>query len=118
MQRRSLVGQPLLALDVRILATGRPARFLGAAELAELLVGFNFCLEFANHQFHVNRVIEETEATVAYGLRAARAGVDFLPARTFSGTDMLATVDYTIACLRGHAVACAKRPGTKKAGGP
>ena len=36
------------------------------------------------------RVIEETEATVAYGLRAARAGLDFMPARTFSGTDMLA----------------------------
>ncbi len=34
-------------------------------------------------------VIEETEATVAYGLRAARAGIDFMPARTFSGTDML-----------------------------
>ena len=35
------------------------------------------------------KVIEETEVTVAYGLRAARAGIDFMPARTFSGTDML-----------------------------
>ena len=35
------------------------------------------------------QVIEETEVTVAYGLRAARAGIDFMPARTFSGTDML-----------------------------
>lgn len=35
------------------------------------------------------RVIEETEATIAYGLRAARAGVDFQPVRTFAGTDML-----------------------------
>lgn len=35
------------------------------------------------------KVIEETEVTVAYGLRAARAGLDFMPARTFSGTDML-----------------------------
>lgn len=34
-------------------------------------------------------LIEETEATIAYGLRAARSGVDFLPARIFAATDML-----------------------------
>jgi glutaconate CoA-transferase subunit A len=34
------------------------------------------------------RVIEETEATLAYGLRAARARVDFIPARIWSETDL------------------------------
>lgn len=34
--------------------------------------------------------VAETEATLAYGLRAARAQTDFMPARIFGGTDMLA----------------------------
>ena len=34
------------------------------------------------------RVVEETEATIAYGLRAARARVDFLPARIWQETDL------------------------------
>ncbi len=34
------------------------------------------------------RLIEETEATIAYGLRAAQANVDFLPARIWHETDM------------------------------
>lgn len=34
------------------------------------------------------RVIEETEATVAFGLRAARAHVDFTPARILAQTDI------------------------------
>lgn len=33
-------------------------------------------------------VVEETEATVALGLRAARAHVDFLPGRILAGTDI------------------------------
>jgi glutaconate CoA-transferase, subunit A len=33
--------------------------------------------------------IAETEATIAYGLRAARARTDFVPARIFGGTQML-----------------------------
>ena len=52
------------------------------------VVGLAPMYRTAVEQGRVN-VIEETEVTVAYGLRAARAGVDFLPARTFSGTDML-----------------------------
>jgi glutaconate CoA-transferase subunit A len=39
------------------------------------------------------RAIPETEATVAYGLRAARARSDFLPARIWAGTEMLAARD-------------------------
>jgi acyl CoA:acetate/3-ketoacid CoA transferase alpha subunit len=34
-------------------------------------------------------VIEETETTLGFGLRAALQGVDFLPARTLLGTDIL-----------------------------
>lgn len=34
-------------------------------------------------------VVTETEATLAYGLRAARARTDFVPARIFGGTQML-----------------------------
>ena len=34
------------------------------------------------------RVVEETEATVAYGLRAALAHVDFVPARIWDQTDL------------------------------
>jgi glutaconate CoA-transferase subunit A len=33
-------------------------------------------------------IVDETEATVAYGLRAARARVDFLPARVLDRTDV------------------------------
>lgn len=33
-------------------------------------------------------IVEETEATIAYGLRAARARVDFLPARILDQTDL------------------------------
>jgi len=37
------------------------------------------------------QTIEESEATVAVGLRATRAGVDFLPARIWSQTDLAST---------------------------
>ena len=34
-------------------------------------------------------IIEETEASIAFGLRAAEAGIGFTPARAWLGTDML-----------------------------
>lgn len=34
-------------------------------------------------------VVEETESTLGFGLRAALQGVDFMPARTLLGTDIL-----------------------------
>ncbi len=36
------------------------------------------------------QVIEETEASLAYGLRARMAGVGFMPSRAWIGTDLLA----------------------------
>ncbi|MCK9912980.1 hypothetical protein MXD81_27760, partial [Microbacteriaceae bacterium K1510] len=35
------------------------------------------------------KVIEETESTIGFGLRAAMQGVGFMPARTLIGTDLL-----------------------------
>lgn len=35
-------------------------------------------------------VIEETEASLAFGIRARMAGVDFMPSRAWLGTDLLA----------------------------
>jgi glutaconate CoA-transferase, subunit A len=35
------------------------------------------------------QIIEETEASIAFGLRAAEAGIGFAPARAWLGTDML-----------------------------
>lgn len=34
-------------------------------------------------------IIEETEASIAFGLRATEAGIGFMPARAWLGTDML-----------------------------
>lgn len=55
------------------------------------LEAFGFAPMFTE-AVHAGRctVIEETEASLAFGIRATMAGVDFMPSRAWLGTDLLA----------------------------
>ena len=62
MQSGALVGEPLLAFDVGIFAPLLAAGFFRSAVLAEFLVRFDFGGEFANDDFDVDGVIQESQS--------------------------------------------------------
>ena len=61
-QRGALVSEPLLPLDVRIVTPGLAALLFSCTELAEFLVRFDLRLQFANYEFDVYGVIEESQS--------------------------------------------------------
>src|SRR3989337_3184037 len=99
-----------LALRRRFLSSGRPARltllcFTAGLE-SDVLVGAGmvervrtcyFGLEAFGLAPHFTegasrgdfQIVEETEASLAYGLRATLAGVGFMPSTAWQGTDLL-----------------------------
>ncbi len=93
---RALLGTDVTGLTLLALTCGFESDLLvGAGRVARVracyfgLEGFGLAPMFTQHATEgVLDVVEESEASIAFGLRASLAGVGFMPSRAWIGTDL------------------------------
>lgn len=93
---RALLGTDVAGLTLLALTCGFESDLLvGAGRIARVrtcyfgLEGFGLAPMFTQNATNgVLEVVEESEASIAFGLRASLAGVGFMPSRAWIGTDL------------------------------